>query len=58
VNRQPVDTIDMVHLIGMSFPGALVGMSPVAYARESIALALAAEQFGARSSATVRTYPG
>ncbi|WKK26560.1 phage portal protein [Streptomyces olivoreticuli] len=47
VNRQPVDAVDMVHLTGMCMPGSPTGMSPVAYARQSIGLGLAAEQFGA-----------
>lgn len=48
INRKPVDNpSDMVHLVGMSMPGAITGMSPVAYARQSIGLGLAAEQFGA-----------
>ncbi|MFI0894886.1 phage portal protein [Streptomyces sp. NPDC020983] len=48
VNRVKVDTADMVHLMGLSMPGAATGMSPVAYARQAIGLGLAAEEFGAR----------
>jgi HK97 family phage portal protein len=48
VNRVKVDTVDMVHLMGMSMPGAATGMSPVAYARQAIGLGLAVEEFGAR----------
>jgi HK97 family phage portal protein len=48
VNNVTVDTVDMVHMMGMSMPGALTGMSPIAYARQSIGLGLAAEEFGAR----------
>lgn len=49
VNRVRVEhTADMVHLMGMSMPGAATGMSPVAYARQAIGLGLAAEQFGAQ----------
>lgn len=49
VNRVRLDhTADMVHLMGMSMPGAATGMSPVAYARTAIGLGLAAEEFGAR----------
>ncbi|WP_307795163.1 phage portal protein [Actinacidiphila acididurans] len=47
VNRQPIDTADMVHIIGMSMPGDVVGMSPIAYARQAIGLGLAAQEFGA-----------
>jgi HK97 family phage portal protein len=49
VNRVRVEnTADVVHLMGMSMPGAATGMSPVAYARQAIGLGLAAEEFGAR----------
>lgn len=48
VNRKKVDTADMVHIMGLSMPGALTGMSPIAYARQAIGLGLAAEEFGAR----------
>ncbi|BBB00580.1 putative phage portal protein [Actinacidiphila reveromycinica] len=48
VNRVPVDTVDMVHVMGMSMPGAITGMSPIAYARTAIGLGLAAEEFAAR----------
>lgn len=47
VNRQPVDSMDVVHLTGMCMPGSATGMSPVSYARQAIGLGLAAEQFGA-----------
>lgn len=48
VNRQPVENpADMIHLMGMSMPGAVEGMSPISYARQSIGLGLAAEEFGA-----------
>src|SRR5690349_15487794 len=48
VDRQPVDDAeDMVHLIGMAFPGEATGMSVISYARTAISLGLAAEQFGA-----------
>lgn len=47
VNRVALDnSADMVHLMGMSMPGAVEGMSPVSYARQAIGLGLAAEQFG------------
>jgi HK97 family phage portal protein len=48
VNRVRIDTADVVHLMGMSMPGAATGMSPVAYARQAIGLGLAAEEFGSR----------
>lgn len=48
VNRVEVPAEDIVHLMGMSAPGAATGMSLIAYARNSIGLGLAAEEFGAR----------
>jgi HK97 family phage portal protein len=47
VDRKWVDANDVVHLIGMAFPGSPTGMSVIAYARTSIGLGLAAEEFGA-----------
>lgn len=38
---------EILHIPGLGFDG-LVGMSPIAYARESIGLGVAAEKFGAR----------
>lgn len=37
---------DLLHIKGMSLPGDIVGMSPIAYARETIGLGLAAQRFG------------
>ena len=39
---------DILHVPGMMLPGAIKGLSPIAYARETIGLALAAQEFGAR----------
>lgn len=39
---------DVLHIPGMMFPGTLRGVSPIAYARETIGLGLAAQEFGAR----------
>ena len=38
---------EVLHIPGLSFDG-LLGLSPIAYAREAIGLGLAAEQFGSR----------
>jgi HK97 family phage portal protein len=48
VDREPVPASSIVHLMGMSYPGAATGISVIQYAREAIGLGLAAEQFGAR----------
>jgi HK97 family phage portal protein len=42
-----VDNRDIWHLRGFTVPGAITGLSPIAYARQSIGLGLAAERFGA-----------
>lgn len=40
-------TADMLHIKGMMLPGALAGLSPIAYAMESINVGLQAQRFGA-----------
>jgi HK97 family phage portal protein len=42
------DRADIFHVRAFTVPGSLVGLSPVEYARQSIGVGLAAEQFGAR----------
>lgn len=37
---------DLMHIKGMTLPGQLRGLSPIAYARETIGLGLAAQRFG------------
>lgn len=47
VNGQPVDsTFDLMHIKGMMLPGELTGLSPIGYARETIGVGLAAQDFG------------
>jgi HK97 family phage portal protein len=49
LDRQRVENPeDIVHITGLCMPGAAEGMSVIAYARQSIGLGLAAEEFGAR----------
>lgn len=43
-----VDPTDILHIPGMSLPGMNVGMSPIAYLRQTIGLGLAADEYGAR----------
>lgn len=38
--------VDVMHIKGMCLPGALTGLSPIAYARETIGLGLAAQKYG------------
>lgn len=47
VGGRPVDMPnDLMHIKGMTLPGQLRGLSPIAYARETIGLGLAAQRFG------------
>jgi HK97 family phage portal protein len=40
-------TFDIMHIKGMCLPGQVTGVSPITYARETIGLGLAAQEFGA-----------
>jgi HK97 family phage portal protein len=48
VDGQEVDRGDLFHVKAYPVAGSILGMSPIAYARESIGLGLAAERFGAQ----------
>lgn len=48
LDRQAISADNIVHLIGLSFPEHPTGLSVIAYARHSIGLGLAAEDFGAK----------
>jgi HK97 family phage portal protein len=48
VGGQEFDRADLFHVKAYPFPGSMVGLSPIAYARESIGLGVAAEKFGAQ----------
>jgi HK97 family phage portal protein len=39
---------DLFHVKAYPFPGSMLGLSPIAYAREAIGLGLGAEKYGAR----------
>lgn len=41
-------TAEIIHISALMWPGADVGLSPIEYARQSIGLGIAAQQFGAR----------
>ncbi|WP_030244210.1 phage portal protein [Streptomyces sp. NRRL S-350] len=41
-------TREILHIPGMMLPGAFTGVSPIAFARESIGLALAAQTYGGK----------
>jgi HK97 family phage portal protein len=45
---QPYDRADLFHVKAFTWPGRLEGLSPVAYARESIGLGLGAERWAAK----------
>lgn len=48
VDRKPVNTADIVHIVGTSYPESPTGISVIQAARNGIGLGLAAEMFGAR----------
>jgi HK97 family phage portal protein len=48
IDRKPVDSGNIVHILGMSYPEHATGISVIAHARNAIGLGLAAEEFGAR----------
>jgi HK97 family phage portal protein len=48
IDRHPVDSEDVVHILGLSYPEAATGISVLSYARNAIGLGLAAEEFGSR----------
>lgn len=47
VSSYTFDTLDVLHVKGMTMPGSLRGLSPLAYARETIDLGLSAQRYGA-----------
>jgi len=53
-----VPNMDIVHIPGLSMPGSLIGMSPVAYFRQTIGLGLAIEEFGSRFFGSGATMSG
>jgi HK97 family phage portal protein len=48
LNGEELDPADVWHVRAYTFPGAVLGLSPVEYARQTIGLGLAAEKFGAQ----------
>jgi HK97 family phage portal protein len=50
VGGQRMDRADLWHVKAYPFPGSPLGLSPVAYQREPVALGIAAEKYGAKFS--------
>jgi len=48
LNGTELDPADVWHVRAYVFPGSVVGLSPIQYARQAVGLGLAAEKFGAR----------
>jgi HK97 family phage portal protein len=48
LNGKELDPADVWHVRAYTFPGAVLGLSSVEYARQTIGLGLAAEKFGAQ----------
>jgi HK97 family phage portal protein len=47
LNGKEISPADVWHVRAYTFPGTILGLSPVEYARQTIGLGLAAERFGA-----------
>jgi HK97 family phage portal protein len=47
IDRKPVRTEDIIHIVGISYPESPTGISVIQAARNAIGLGLAAEMFGA-----------
>lgn len=47
VGNTDYDAFDVMHIKGMSLPGALRGLSPLGYAAETVDLGLSAQRYGA-----------
>ena len=62
-NQKRVDSMDMIHIIGLSFDG-VNGLSPISYARETFGIGLAEQEFQGKflsngaTLAGVLTQPG
>lgn len=48
VSGKLVDSSTIFHIPGMTMPGGVAGLNPIAYARQGLALAQAQEQFGSK----------
>jgi HK97 family phage portal protein len=48
LNGKEIPAADVWHVRAYTFPGTILGLSPVEYARQTIGLGLAAEKFGAQ----------
>jgi HK97 family phage portal protein len=48
INGEEQDPADLFHVKAFTWPGELLGLSPIAYARESIGLGIGAEKYGAQ----------
>ena len=48
IGGEPYNRADLFHVKAFPWPGSLLGLSPIAYAREAIGLGLGAEKYGAR----------
>lgn len=58
VNGQIVDSLDIMHIPGIMYPGAVKGLSPVESARQAIGQGLAAQEYAARAVGQSFSAPG
>lgn len=48
IGGEPYDRAELFHVKAFPFPGSMLGLSPIAYAREAIGLGIGAERYGAK----------
>jgi HK97 family phage portal protein len=48
IGGEETDRASLFHVKAFPYPGSMLGLSPIAYAREAIGLGLAAEKYGAK----------
>src|SRR6266487_415049 len=48
IGGQPFDRSELFHVKAFPFPGSMLGLSPISYAREAIGLGIGAERYGAK----------
>jgi HK97 family phage portal protein len=48
IGGEQMDRADLFHVKAYPFPGSMLGLSPIAYAREAIGLGLGAERYGGK----------
>lgn len=58
INGREASSLEVLHIPALMLPGADVGLSPIEYARQSVGLGLAAQNYGAEFFAGEGNMPG